>query len=140
MEPGDIDWVIGSPAAFVHDFEGQSYYTDYAKAWAQNNQADAPQTNTDPQLYIFAHKADVVSRTNDYYWGGFMGKPIYSVYKNLAARIHGGLIYKIQGGSYAAVALPIIKAKVGIIKTDEYILSDVSAKLNQYGRLQGNRK
>ena len=118
MQPGDIDWVIGSTSTFVHAALGQTYYTDYAKAWAQNSQSDST-SNQYPEQTIFASSADVVARTSDYYWGEFMGKPVYSVYTSVGPWCHGGLSYKVQGSSYVAAALVIKKSKT--ISPAEYV-------------------
>lgn len=116
LHPGDVDWVIGSKAAYVHSTDGQTYYTDYAKPWAENSQGDFQGEKT--TLYAFAPA--IGSRQGDYYWGGFMGYPLYNVYRNNAPWCHGGFIYKVEGGAYVALALPMAKS-LSKARAEEYV-------------------
>lgn len=123
MKPGDIDWVIGSPYTSFSKTP-PPHYTDYAKAWAKNAQSGgADKTNTHPHEYIYAADVNIGARNGDYYYGAFMGYPVYNAYYNTAPWCNGGMIYKIQSGSYVAVALLIEKSKVGTILPSEFLFA-----------------
>ena len=122
MEPGTVDYVIGSDTGVASAVSGNAYYTDYAKAFAENQQdGGAHDSNTDPGKYIYALAPAVGARQSDYYFGSFMGEPVYSQYLNTSPWCHGGLIYRIRGGSYAAAALLISRSQVSTVSPEEYI-------------------
>lgn len=118
---GDIDWVIGTKSGKYEAAEGH-FYTDYAQAWAQNSQdGGSHDSNVTPEKYIYALNLDTGARAGDYYFGGFMGYPVYDLYRSEAPWTHGGILYKVQGNSYVAMALALPKASASLEKAEEFL-------------------
>lgn len=118
---GDIDWVIGTKSGKYEAAEGH-FYTDYAQAWAQNSQdGGSHDSNVTPEKYIYALNLDTGARAEDYYFGGFMGYPVYDLYRSEAPWTHGGILYKVQGNSYVAMALALPKASASLEKAEEFL-------------------